>query len=59
MSLFPVYWAVYTHFLTQIPHPMHRNSEMNEILSVGLTSIHNLPVNLAIQQQITAKRLHG
>ncbi|KAH8113804.1 hypothetical protein DFH11DRAFT_1463926, partial [Phellopilus nigrolimitatus] len=31
------------HFLTQIPQPIHRNSEMNEILSVGLTSMHNLP----------------
>ncbi|KAI0278107.1 hypothetical protein BGY98DRAFT_876128, partial [Russula aff. rugulosa BPL654] len=26
------------HFLTQIPHPMQRNSEMNAILSVGFTS---------------------
>ena len=32
-----------THFLTQIPQPMHRNSEMKAILSVGLTSIHSLP----------------
>ncbi|KAF8221080.1 hypothetical protein L208DRAFT_1330229, partial [Tricholoma matsutake] len=31
------------HFLTQIPQPMHRNSEMNAILSVGLTSIHSFP----------------
>ncbi|KAJ7251391.1 hypothetical protein C8J57DRAFT_1078216, partial [Mycena rebaudengoi] len=30
-------------FLTQIPQPMHRNSEMKEILSVGLTSMHSLP----------------
>lgn len=34
-----------THFLTQIPQPIHRNSEMKEILSVGFTSIHCLPVN--------------
>ncbi|KAH9998584.1 hypothetical protein BJV77DRAFT_936117, partial [Russula vinacea] len=27
------------YFLTQIPHPMQRNSEMNAILSVGFTSI--------------------
>jgi hypothetical protein len=33
------------HFLTQIPHPMQRNSDIKAILSVGLTSIHNLPVN--------------
>lgn len=32
-----------THFLTQIPHPMQRNSEMNAILSDGLTSMHNFP----------------
>ncbi len=32
-----------TYFFTQIPHPIHRNSEMNAILSVGLTSIHSLP----------------
>ncbi|KAI0740386.1 hypothetical protein C8Q76DRAFT_597920, partial [Earliella scabrosa] len=31
------------HFLTHIPHPMHRNSEMKAILSVGLTSMHSLP----------------
>ncbi|KAJ7066415.1 hypothetical protein C8F01DRAFT_980818, partial [Mycena amicta] len=31
------------HFLTQIPHPMHRNSEMNAILSVGFTSMHSFP----------------
>ena len=34
-------WA---HFFTQIPQPMHKNSEMNAILSEGLTSIHSLPV---------------
>ncbi|KAI8972838.1 hypothetical protein BD414DRAFT_425434 [Trametes punicea] len=32
------------HFFTQIPHPIHKNSEMNAILSVGLTSIQSLPV---------------
>ncbi|KAI5887104.1 uncharacterized protein SCHCODRAFT_060955, partial [Schizophyllum commune H4-8] len=32
------------YFFTQIPHPMHKNSEMNAILSEGLTSIHSLPV---------------
>lgn len=32
-----------TYFFTQIPHPIHRNSEMYAILSVGLTSIHSLP----------------
>ncbi|EJC97682.1 uncharacterized protein FOMMEDRAFT_98234, partial [Fomitiporia mediterranea MF3/22] len=31
------------HFLTQIPHPIHRNSEMNAILSEGLTSMHSFP----------------
>ncbi|KAF8068900.1 hypothetical protein FPV67DRAFT_1415542, partial [Lyophyllum atratum] len=31
------------YFFTQIPQPMQRNSEMNAILSVGLTSIHNFP----------------
>ncbi|KAL1677986.1 hypothetical protein EV122DRAFT_180612, partial [Schizophyllum commune] len=31
------------YFFTQIPHPMHKNSEMNAILSEGLTSIHSLP----------------
>ncbi len=34
---------VSTHFLTQIPQPIHRNSDMNAILSVGFTSIHSLP----------------
>ncbi|KAH9912378.1 uncharacterized protein B0H18DRAFT_1054249, partial [Fomitopsis serialis] len=32
------------HFLTQIPQPMQRNSEINAILSVGLTSIQSLPI---------------
>ncbi|OSD05222.1 hypothetical protein PYCCODRAFT_1362679, partial [Trametes coccinea BRFM310] len=31
------------HFFTQIPHPIHRNSEMNAILSEGLTSIQSFP----------------
>ncbi|KAH7097004.1 hypothetical protein BKA62DRAFT_624359, partial [Auriculariales sp. MPI-PUGE-AT-0066] len=31
------------HFLTQIPHPMHRASERVAILSVGLTSMQSLP----------------
>ncbi|KAI0287522.1 hypothetical protein BC826DRAFT_884592, partial [Russula brevipes] len=29
------------YFLTQMPHPMQRNSEMKAILSVGFTSIQN------------------
>ncbi|KAI6124407.1 hypothetical protein EDD16DRAFT_1475144, partial [Pisolithus croceorrhizus] len=37
------------HFLTQIPHPIHKNSDMKAILSVGFTSIHSLPSKL-IQQ---------
>lgn len=32
-----------THFFTQIPQPIHKNSEMNAILSEGLTSIQSLP----------------
>ncbi|KAF8960321.1 hypothetical protein BDZ97DRAFT_2037909, partial [Flammula alnicola] len=31
------------HFFTQIPQPMHRNSEMKAILSLDLTSIQSLP----------------
>ncbi|KAJ7712727.1 hypothetical protein B0H16DRAFT_1342096 [Mycena metata] len=31
------------YFLTQIPQPIHRNSEMKAILSVGLTSIQSFP----------------
>ncbi|KAH9836170.1 uncharacterized protein C8Q71DRAFT_708888, partial [Rhodofomes roseus] len=31
------------HFLTHIPQPIQRNSEMKAILSVGLTSIQSLP----------------
>ncbi|TBU34314.1 hypothetical protein BD311DRAFT_650749, partial [Dichomitus squalens] len=34
------------HFFTHIPQPMHKNSEMYAILSVGLTSIHNFPRTL-------------
>ena len=32
-----------THFLTQIPQPIHKNSEMKAILSLDLTSIQSLP----------------
>jgi trans-aconitate methyltransferase len=32
------------HFLTQIPQPMHRVSEIKAILEVGSTSIQSLPV---------------
>lgn len=32
------------HFRTQIPHPMHRVSEMNAIFDSGATSIQSLPV---------------
>ena len=35
-----------THFFTQIPQPIHKNSEMNAILSVGLTSMHSFPARL-------------
>ncbi|KAG2345301.1 hypothetical protein BDR05DRAFT_880617, partial [Suillus weaverae] len=31
------------HFFTQIPQPIHKNSEMNAILSVGFTSMQSLP----------------
>ncbi|KAI0346659.1 hypothetical protein BDW22DRAFT_1323358, partial [Trametopsis cervina] len=31
------------YFLTQIPQPMQRNSEMKAILSVGFTSMQSLP----------------
>ncbi|KAJ6581832.1 hypothetical protein B0H19DRAFT_929649 [Mycena capillaripes] len=30
-------------FLTQIPQPIHRNSEMKAILSVDLTSMQSFP----------------
>ncbi|ABN67477.2 predicted protein [Scheffersomyces stipitis CBS 6054] len=32
------------HFLTQIPQPIHKFSEMKAILDAGVTSIHNFPV---------------
>ncbi|PBK80233.1 hypothetical protein ARMGADRAFT_949817, partial [Armillaria gallica] len=31
------------HFLTHIPQPIHRNSEINAILSEDLTSIQSFP----------------
>ncbi|KAG1874238.1 hypothetical protein C8R48DRAFT_593422, partial [Suillus tomentosus] len=31
------------HFFTQIPQPIHKNSEMNAILSVDFTSMQSLP----------------
>ncbi|XP_006463321.1 hypothetical protein AGABI2DRAFT_73456 [Agaricus bisporus var. bisporus H97] len=43
---------VETYFLTQIPHPIHKNSEINAILSEGLTSIHNFPSNRLIEPEI-------
>ena len=31
------------HFLTQIPHPMQRSSDIHAILDNGATSMHSLP----------------
>jgi hypothetical protein len=45
------------HFLTQIPQPIHRNSEMNAILSVGFTSIHSLPTIAPGQSRALNKHL--
>ncbi|KIL00316.1 hypothetical protein PAXRUDRAFT_130118 [Paxillus rubicundulus Ve08.2h10] len=39
----PIYQVPYAHFFTQIPQPIHRNSDMNAILSVDLTSIQSFP----------------
>ncbi|KAI9458633.1 hypothetical protein BJY52DRAFT_1119500, partial [Lactarius psammicola] len=36
------------HFLTQIPQPIQRNSDMKAILSVGFTSIQSLPERLLL-----------
>ncbi|KIM70755.1 hypothetical protein SCLCIDRAFT_100442, partial [Scleroderma citrinum Foug A] len=33
-------------FFTQIPHPIHKNSEMKAILSVDFTSIQSFPARL-------------
>jgi len=32
------------HFLGQMPHPIHRRSEMKAILDSGVTSIQSFPV---------------
>jgi len=32
------------HFFVQIPHPMHRISEIFEIFDVGVTSTQSLPM---------------
>ncbi|KAE9408035.1 hypothetical protein BT96DRAFT_763967, partial [Gymnopus androsaceus JB14] len=40
------------HFFTHIPQPIHRTSDMKEILSVGLTSIHNLPDRLRSNEKL-------
>ena len=32
------------HFLGQMPHPIHKRSEMNAILESGETSMQSLPV---------------
>jgi len=34
-------WFLLT--FAHMPHPMHNSSEMNAILSTGVTSMHNLP----------------
>lgn len=36
--------ALKGHFLTQIPHPMQRRSEMKAIFDSGVTSMQSLPV---------------
>ena len=48
-----------THFLTQMPHPMQRNSEMNAILSVGFTSIQSLPAKTTIIPYTIKKKSHA
>jgi hypothetical protein len=40
-----------THFFTQIPQPIQRNSEINAILSEDLTSIQSLPAVKAVSEQ--------
>ncbi|RKP33749.1 hypothetical protein BJ085DRAFT_16413 [Dimargaris cristalligena] len=44
------------HFLTQIPQPMHSSSEMKEILLVGRTSIHSLPIRFTGQPRLHSCR---
>ena len=36
------------YFLTQIPQPIHRISEIKAILSVGLTSMHSFPGRISL-----------
>lgn len=39
-----MFMAANGHFFTQIPHPMHRRSDMNAIFESGVTSMQSLPV---------------
>ncbi|KAK0203544.1 hypothetical protein DFS33DRAFT_1260452 [Desarmillaria ectypa] len=51
-----------THFLTHIPQPIHRNSEINAILSEGLTSIQSFPKihdHQSHPSQLCNKRTHS
>ncbi|KAI0298717.1 hypothetical protein B0F90DRAFT_1938075 [Multifurca ochricompacta] len=50
---------MYTHFLTQIPQPIQRNSEIKAILSVGFTSIHSFPILLPMDEDVAFTFLHS
>ena len=41
------------HFFTQMPQPMHRNSEIKAILSVVFTSIHSFPAEATHQHRLS------
>lgn len=47
------------HFRTHIPHPMHNVSEMNEMGSSGVTSIHSLPNTIMKIKNQIKQRLKG
>jgi hypothetical protein len=44
---------VCSHFFTQMPQPIHRNSEIKAILSVGFTSIHSFPAEATHQHRFS------
>ncbi len=51
-----IWMASYGHFLTQIPQPMHKTSEILETFDFASTSMHSLPMRTSGQERLHSWR---
>ena len=47
--------ALYGHFFTQIPHPIHNSSEITLIFEVLFTCTHNVPISTRGQYRLHSR----